>query len=37
MGDSKKGAVTAPNTPRFEEARRLLGEVLAYSEFRDEI
>ena len=37
MGDSEKGAATAPNTPRLEEARWLLGEGLAYGELRDEI
>jgi hypothetical protein len=37
MGDSEKGAATAHNTPRLEEARWLLGQGLAYGELRDEI
>jgi hypothetical protein len=37
MGDSEKGARTAANTPRLEEARWLLGIGLTYGELRDEI
>lgn len=37
MGDSEKGAGTAPNTPRLEEARWLLGQGLTLGELRDEI
>ena len=37
MGDSEKGATSAPNTPRLEEARWLLGIGLSYGELRDEI
>jgi len=34
MGDSEKGATTARNTPRLEEARWLLAEGLTYGELR---
>jgi hypothetical protein len=37
MGDSEKGAATALNKTRLEEARWLLGEGLSYGELRDEI
>ncbi|KAH9027338.1 hypothetical protein EDB85DRAFT_2276715 [Lactarius pseudohatsudake] len=37
MGDSEKGATAGSNTPRLEEARRLLGEGLANGELRDEV
>lgn len=37
MGDSEKGATSAANTPRLEEARWLLGIGLSYGELRDEI
>ena len=37
MGDSEKGATTASNHPRLEEARWLLAEGLTYGELRDEI
>jgi Rho GTPase-activating protein 39 len=37
MGDSEKGAKTAANTHRLEEARWLLGVGLTYGELRDEI
>lgn len=36
-GDSEKGATTAANTHRLEEARWLLGVGLGYGELRDEI
>ena len=37
IGDSEKGATTASNAPRLEEARWLLGVGLTYGELRDEI
>jgi len=37
MGDSEKGATSAPNTPRLEDIRWLLGIGLSYSELRNEV